>query len=67
MIEAGFHAKQIDTNVERALEMVVRIEEEIAAAIAREVQALPAAERGGGSQGAEYKDEHNRNGCGPSI
>jgi len=42
MIEAGFDAKQVDATVERALERVGRIEEEIAAAIAKEVEALPA-------------------------
>jgi len=60
MIEAGFDAKRVDATVERALEGVVRIEEEIAAAIAREVEALPASGGGGASPRAEVAAETGR-------
>lgn len=61
MIEAGFDAKQVDANVERALGTVVRIEEEIVAALAREVEVLPAPGRGGASARAEFEADSGRN------
>lgn len=58
MIEAGFDAKQVDATVERALQRLGRVEEEIAAAIAREVEAL--ARGGGASPRAELAADAGR-------
>ena len=60
MIGAGFDAKPIDAKVESALEMLVRIEEEITAAIVREAEALQAPGGGGGSPRAELAADAGR-------